>query len=156
VGLPHPGLIVLDTPLLTYREPLESKYGELSPDEVELTNTGLATRVYASREPEGYWTFVVVETKDVPEDVGVPLPVETFTATPNSGRYGLFPLRRTSQLGADGLEHDKSACTFFPSVAQLPRLFITITVVAFIALPFDGVLGDAVRILPFRVTISNS
>ncbi|CUT13550.1 ATPase involved in DNA repair [Bradyrhizobium sp.] len=94
-NLPHPGFIVLDTPLLTYREPLDSKYGDLSPDEVELTNTGLATRFYdhlTSLKDLGQ--FVVIENKDVPEDVVGPMQVETFTANPNSGRFGLFPLRR--------------------------------------------------------------
>lgn len=86
---------MLDTPLLTYREPLDSKYGELSPDEVGPTNTGLATRFYdhlTSLKDLGQ--FVVIENKDVPEDVDGPMPIETFTANPNSGRYGLFPLRR--------------------------------------------------------------
>lgn len=95
-NLPHPGLIVLDTPLLTYREPLRSKYGELSADEVELQRTGLATRFYdhlASLKDIGQ--FIVIENKDTPSDVAKPMPIETFTANPDSGRYGLFPLRRT-------------------------------------------------------------
>ena len=28
-NLPHPGFLVLDTPLLTYRDPITSRYGEL-------------------------------------------------------------------------------------------------------------------------------
>ncbi|WP_143270306.1 hypothetical protein [Bradyrhizobium sp. Ghvi] len=95
-NLPHPGLIVLDTPLLTYREPLGSKYGELSADEVELQRTGLATRFYdhlASLKDIGQ--FIVIENEDPPSDVAKPMPIETFTANPDSGRYGLFPLKRT-------------------------------------------------------------
>ncbi|MGY3501691.1 hypothetical protein [Bradyrhizobium sp. USDA 4471] len=96
-NLPHPGFIVLDTPLLTYREPLGTKYGELSADEVELQRTGLATRFYdhlASLKDIGQ--FIVIENKDPPSDVAEPMPIETFTANPESGRYGLFPLQRTS------------------------------------------------------------
>ena len=72
-NLPHPGFIVLDTPLLTYREPLGSKYGELSADEVELQRTGLATHFYdhlASLKDIGQ--FVVIENKDPPTDVARP------------------------------------------------------------------------------------
>ncbi|GAB9167376.1 ATP-binding protein [Bradyrhizobium diazoefficiens] len=95
-NLPHPGIIMLDTPLLTYREPLDSKYGDLSPDEVELSNTSLATRFYDHlMSLKDIAQFVVIENKDVPEDVEGPLPVETFTANRNSGRYGFFPPRRT-------------------------------------------------------------
>ncbi|MGL9620220.1 hypothetical protein QRQ56_19565 [Bradyrhizobium sp. U531] len=94
-NLPHPGFVVLDTPLLTYREPLESKYGELSADELKLQRTGLATRFYdhlASLKDVAQ--FVVIENKDPPADVAKPMPIQTFTANPNSGRYGLFPVKR--------------------------------------------------------------
>ncbi|MCK1417649.1 hypothetical protein IVB55_32865 [Bradyrhizobium sp. CW4] len=93
--LPHPGFVVLDTPLLTYREPLNSKHGDLSADEVEILKTGLATRFYDHLASLKDTTqFVVIENKDVPEDVAVPMPVETFTANPDSGRYGFFPIRK--------------------------------------------------------------
>ena len=31
--LPHPDFLVLDTPLLTYRDPITSRHGRLTPDE---------------------------------------------------------------------------------------------------------------------------
>jgi hypothetical protein len=37
--LPHPGFLILDTPLLTYRDPLTSREGALSADEQALRNT---------------------------------------------------------------------------------------------------------------------
>ena len=92
-NLPHPGIVVLDTPLLTYREPLGSRHGELSVDEVELKRTGLATHFYNHLASlEGLGQFVVIENADPPTDLDKTLPVQTFTA---SGRYGFFPLKRT-------------------------------------------------------------
>ena len=44
--LPHPGFPVLDTPLLTYREPLTSKHGELTRDELALKASSLAEHFY--------------------------------------------------------------------------------------------------------------
>jgi hypothetical protein len=44
--LPHPGFLVLDTPLLTYREPLTSKHGDLSEDEAALKATSVAENFY--------------------------------------------------------------------------------------------------------------
>jgi peptidoglycan hydrolase CwlO-like protein len=95
-NLPHPGIVVLDTPLLTYREPLGSRHGELSVDEVELKRTGLATHFYNHLASlEGLGQFVVIENADPPTDLDKTLPVQTFTANPDSGRYGFFPLKRT-------------------------------------------------------------
>ena len=39
--LPHPGFLVLDTPLLTYRDPMDRKAGELAEDERRLAQTSL-------------------------------------------------------------------------------------------------------------------
>ena len=44
--LPHPGFIVLDSPLLSYREPLTSRYGPLSADEEEITKSDLKEQFY--------------------------------------------------------------------------------------------------------------
>ena len=91
--LPHPGFIVLDTPLLTYREPLRSRHGELSGDEVEIKQTHLATHFYNHLASlEGTGQFVVIENADPPTDLIKAPNIETFTANPKSGRYGLFPL----------------------------------------------------------------
>jgi hypothetical protein len=43
-GLPHPGLLVLDTPMLTYRDPLRSREGPLGADEQAIRNTSLKMR----------------------------------------------------------------------------------------------------------------
>jgi hypothetical protein len=92
-NLPHPGFVVLDTPLLTYREPLRSRHGDLSEDEVEIKRTRLATHFYnhlASLEDLGQ--FIIIENADPPTDLAKAPNIETFTASRDLGRYGLFPL----------------------------------------------------------------
>jgi hypothetical protein len=45
-GLPHPGVIVLDSPLLSYRDAIKSKHGALGEDEKEVVQTGLNEHFY--------------------------------------------------------------------------------------------------------------
>lgn len=90
--LPHPGLLVLDTPLLTYRAPMKSqKHGELSEDERALAATGLAELFYrhlASLKND--IQIVVVENSDPPAGVEAIAHVEVFTGLAGSGRFGLL------------------------------------------------------------------
>jgi hypothetical protein len=44
--LPHPGFLVLDTPLLTYRDPMKKPGDKLTTDEEELRNTDLKERFF--------------------------------------------------------------------------------------------------------------
>jgi hypothetical protein len=69
--LPHPGIVVLDSPLLSYREPLHSKYGALSPDEEMIVKSGLAEQFYKFLiEKSSVAQFVILENKEPP----IPLP----------------------------------------------------------------------------------
>ena len=89
--LPHPGFLVLDTPLLTYREPLTSKYGELSEDEAELKATNLAEHFYkhlASLKSEVQ--IIVIENSDPPAAIRDFARIETFTGLKGNGRFGLL------------------------------------------------------------------
>lgn len=92
---PHPGFLVLDTPLLTYREPLKSRHGELAPDEAALKGTNLAEHFYrhlASLRAEVQ--IIVIENADPPSGMKEGLArIETFTANSNDGRYGLLEKR---------------------------------------------------------------
>lgn len=93
--LPHPGFLVLDTPLLTYREPLTSKHGELSEDEEELKATNLAEHFYkhlASLKDDVQ--IIVIENADPPIAVSDLARIEAFTGLDGNGRFGL--LRRQS------------------------------------------------------------
>jgi hypothetical protein len=89
--LPHPGFLVLDTPLLTYRDPLHSEAGPLSADEQAIKNTSLKDfffRHLASIGSAGQ--FLIVENVDLPASVADLAHLETFTGDVKSGRAGLF------------------------------------------------------------------
>lgn len=89
--LPHPGFLVLDTPLLTYREPLTSRYGDLSDDEAELKATNLAEYFYkhlASLKKEVQ--IIVIENADPPTAIRDLARIETFTGLRGNGRFGLL------------------------------------------------------------------
>jgi len=90
-GLPHPGFLVLDTPLLTYREPLKSKHGDLSDDEKALKATSLAEKFYkhlASLEKK--LQVIVIENSDPPAAIEDRVYIEVFTGLVGDGRYGLL------------------------------------------------------------------
>ena len=92
--LPHPGFLVLDTPLLTYREPMTSKHGELSQDEVALKDTNLAEHFYkhlASLKNEVQ--IIVIENSDPPTAIRSLARIETFTGLAGNGRFGLLARR---------------------------------------------------------------
>lgn len=94
----HPGFVVLDTPLLTYREPLRSRHGALSADEQVLKDSGVAGRFYAHLAGlSEIGQFLIVENSDPPADALALANVQLFTGEPDDGRYGLFPRRTGGQ-----------------------------------------------------------
>jgi hypothetical protein len=90
--LPHPGFLVLDTPLLTYRDPLTSKYGELSGDEQEIASMSLKDHFFEhlAAEPQG-GQFIILENVDPPANIANLGHVEVFHGNRGGGRFGLFP-----------------------------------------------------------------
>lgn len=89
--LPHPGFLILDTPLVTYREPMHSKHGDLSEDEIELKAAGIAEHFYrhlASLKDEVQ--FIVIENADPPVAIRDLAYIETFTGSDDNGRFGLL------------------------------------------------------------------
>jgi hypothetical protein len=87
-NLPHPGFLVLDTPLLTYRDPIKSP---LAPDEEELRNTDLKQRFFDHLGQLGEGAqFLVFENVDPPVGIEDYASVETFTNDPDEGRQGLL------------------------------------------------------------------
>jgi predicted nuclease with TOPRIM domain len=90
--LPHPGFVILDTPLLTYREPLTSRHGELAPDEAELSNSPLSVHFYEHLATlKDLAQIIVVENSDPPDQIRSLAHIETFTGRTDVGRFGLFP-----------------------------------------------------------------
>jgi hypothetical protein len=93
-GLPHPGFVVLDTPLLTYREPLrQPRHGALAPDEEALKATSLSEHFYASLAGmRDLAQFVVLENADPPISLQH-VRITTFTGGAGAGRFGFFPVK---------------------------------------------------------------
>jgi hypothetical protein len=90
-GLPHPGFLVLDTPLLTYRDPLHSTAGPLTLDEQAIKSTSLKDYFFAHLSNLGaLGQIIIVENVDLPSRIDEMAHVETFTGDPTNGRAGLL------------------------------------------------------------------
>jgi len=85
-SLPHPGFVVLDSPLLAYWKPEGA--------EDDLRGTDLKEMFYRyllgmNRENQ----VIIVENEHPPDFVSRDAHVTVFTKNPHQGRYGFFPLR---------------------------------------------------------------
>lgn len=91
--LPHPGFVVLDSPLLTYRGPLQrQKHGELAEDEARFQRTTLNKHFYdhlASLSSIGQ--IIVLENQDPPAKIQGKANVVIFSGERGWGRQGFFP-----------------------------------------------------------------
>jgi hypothetical protein len=91
-SLPHPGIVALDSPLLTYRDPHTSKYGELSADEDIIKHSGVKDWFYRYLlDHTQNAQFIVIENDPPPFDLGADTKVTVFTGPQGAGsRQGLF------------------------------------------------------------------
>jgi hypothetical protein len=91
-NLPHPGFIVLDTPLLTYRDPVKvTKYGPLGADEIALARTPLRQRFFEHlHSVRDAGQFIIFENVDLPDNITSLARVEVFTGSKAAGRAGLL------------------------------------------------------------------
>jgi hypothetical protein len=91
-GRPHPGFIVLDSPLLAYRPADETeKYGEVTEEELELRRANLAAHFYAHLHGlRDRAQVIVIENHKSDQQVVAPYPNTQFTRNPNLGRVGFF------------------------------------------------------------------
>ncbi len=92
--MPHPGFVVLDSPLLAYKEP--------QGDDENIAGTDLKQRFYEHLfEFIGKEQLFIVENTEPPADILKTVNCETFTGNPNEGRYGLFPavVKKSSPRG---------------------------------------------------------
>jgi DNA repair ATPase RecN len=91
--LPHPGFVVLDTPLLAYRDPIKNqKAGELTEDEKVIARSALKQSFFehlSSIKPLGQ--FIILENIDPPDGIDKIAHVQMFYGHTGSGRSGLFP-----------------------------------------------------------------
>jgi hypothetical protein len=83
-GNPHPGLVILDTPLRAYREP--------DGEEDDLSGTDLDVQFYdfLQRLPNDRQVIIVENTTPPKAIADLPQAV-MFTKNPHQGRYGFFP-----------------------------------------------------------------
>lgn len=86
-GTAHPGFVILDSPLLAYREP------EGSDD--DLTGTDLQEQFYSylAAAPDDR-QVIIVENSDPPSPIVARPQTIMFSKNPHSGRYGFFPVRQ--------------------------------------------------------------
>lgn len=83
-GLSHPGFVILDTPLLAYREP--------DGDEDDLRGTDVQARFYKYLERSSFGQVIVLENVDPPVAVASASHNIMFSKNELRGRYGFFPL----------------------------------------------------------------
>ncbi len=83
---PHPGFVIVDSPLLAYRAP----EGQ---EEEHLTGTDLNEQFYAylASLPDDQ-QVIVVENTNPPGGIAARPNVVMFSKNPHSGRYGFFPI----------------------------------------------------------------
>ena len=96
--LPHPGFVVLDTPLLTYRDPMRNaKDGELTEEEKIIAKSSLKQKFFEHLSSiKHLGQFIILENVDPPDGIQNIAHVQTFYGNTGSGRNGLFPKNLTS------------------------------------------------------------
>jgi hypothetical protein len=82
---PHPGFVILDSPLLAYRAP------EGTEDDLRGTDLDERFYDYLAGLPDDR-QVIVVENIDPPAAIKAKPQVEMFSGNPHTGRYGFFPL----------------------------------------------------------------
>jgi AAA domain len=95
-GTPHPGFVVLDSPLLAYRAP------EGLDDDLRGTDLNEQFYAYLQGLP-GDRQVIIVENTTPPAAVSARPQVEFFSRNPNSGRYGFFPSAPVAQESDEAL-----------------------------------------------------
>ena len=90
--LPHPGIVALDSPLLSYRDPISSRHGALSSDEELVLKSGLKEYFYRYLlELSDTTQFIIIENDPPPFDLGPKSMVTRFVgSTGQGGRRGLL------------------------------------------------------------------
>jgi hypothetical protein len=82
---PHPGFVILDSPLLAYRAP------EGTEDDLRGTDLDERFYDYLAGLPDDR-QVIIVENVDPPAAIKAKAQVEMFSGNPHTGRYGFFPL----------------------------------------------------------------
>ena len=89
--LPNPGFLVLDSPLVTYREPDSDDPVWDDPRNIQSTSEAF----YADLSQSDGLQIIVIENIPPPPTLSVEVNEIAFTLNAESGRYGLFPRQTT-------------------------------------------------------------
>ena len=90
-GRPHPGFVILDSPLFAYRPAEEERFEDLTDDELELRKADVATHFYRYLQGmSGQAQIIVIENHKSDQEVVTPYTNYQFTKNPSIGRAGLF------------------------------------------------------------------
>lgn len=85
---PHPGFVLLDSPLLSYKEP--------DGEDDDLRHTDLKARFYEYlKQITSDQQIIIIENTDPPDDVRVLPCAQKFTGNSEEGRAGLFPVAKS-------------------------------------------------------------
>lgn len=88
--MPHPGFVVLGSPLVTYRKPIHYKrHGELEADEKVIAGTALDQAFYKHLAGLGeLGQIYVIENNDPPSVMPLGVKIEGFSGETGDGRQG--------------------------------------------------------------------
>jgi hypothetical protein len=90
-GKPHPGFILLDSPLLAYRPADDTEIGELTEQELDVQKANLAEYFYSHLHSIRHLAqVIVIENHKSDQEVVRPYPNIQFTRNIASGRVGFF------------------------------------------------------------------
>jgi len=85
VARPHPGFVVLDSPLVTYKRK-DVEQGEAIPDDVKSAFFSMLSAMTPDVQ------IIVLENEDPPTAVQARINYQHFSRSPGIGRYGFFPV----------------------------------------------------------------
>lgn len=89
--LPHPGFTVLDSPLVTYRQPEAADVENEKENEEEYVSSDVAAAFYRYLDSEATAQTIVIENTTPPAQLSKTALVHRFTKQKGLGRYGFFP-----------------------------------------------------------------
>lgn len=94
-NIPHPSFMVLDTPLLAYRDPISHKAGHLEDDEILIQHNSVKEAFFRHLlKISNICQFIILENIDPPEFLHQQPDVQIiqFSGSGQHGRAGFFPI----------------------------------------------------------------
>jgi hypothetical protein len=88
----HPGFLVLDSPLVTYRAPDASQAIREVINNEDFMSGAVADSFYRDVARVRDRQVIVIENTDPPDGLGIGTALIKFTKSHDTGRYGFFPV----------------------------------------------------------------